>query len=249
VVAAQVELDLRQQRNPLEVDARLAPVDAEGGTVSDVTLEPAVVRVTVPIRRREDVREISVQPNLSGTLPDGYVLNAVSYAPQALLISGTPAQLAALPDTLATEPIDLNDHTGSFAVDVPVVLPDDDLLLLSGPNITVTIEISPVMSSQQFDNIPIEVLGMNEDASVRITPNQVSVLITGPQAQVSTLMQSDVRAVLDLNGLGAGNYALRPTVSISQGQLPAESISILPAEVDVEIISEPPAEVTPAADR
>jgi YbbR domain-containing protein len=105
------------------------------------------------------------------------------------------------------------------------------------------------MSSQQFDNIPIEVLGMNEDASVRITPNQVSVLITGPQAQVSTLMQSDVRAVLDLNGLGAGNYALRPTVSISQGQLPAESISILPAEVDVEIISEPPAEVTPAADR
>lgn len=248
VVAALVELDLRQQRNPLEIDARLSPVDAEGEIVPDVTLEPSAVRVTVPIRRRDDVREVSVQPNLKGNLPEGYVLNALSYEPQALLISGTPTQLAALPDTLATEPIDLNDHTDSFAVDVPVVLPDDNLLLLSGPNITVSIEISPVMSSQQFDNVPIEVLGMGEDMSVRITPNQVSVLITGPQAQVSSLAQDDVRAVLDLNGLGPGNYALRPTVSISQGQLPAESISILPAEVDVEIIGAPPPEATPAAD-
>jgi YbbR domain-containing protein len=248
VVAAQVELDLRRQRNPLEVDARLSPVDAEGKVVADVTLDPSVVRVTVSIRRRDDVREISVQPNLRGNLPEGYVLNAISYEPQTLLISGTPSQLAALPDTLSTEPIDLKDHSDSFSVDVPVVLPDTNLLLLSGPNITVSIEISPVMSSKQFDDIPIEVLGIREDTLVRITPNQVSIFITGPQAQISSLTEQDIRAVLDLNGLGPGNYALRPMVSINQKQLPAESVSILPAEVDVEITSAPPPEATQAAD-
>lgn len=236
VVAAQVELDLRQQRNPLEVDLRLNPVDADGNVVSDVTLDPQVVRVSVNIRRREDVREVSVRPNVQGTAPDGYVLNTVSYEPQSVLVSGTPSLLAAMPDTLSTQPIDLKDHTSSFEVSVPIVLPDPNLLLLSGQNITVYVEIKPVTTSKQFEAIPIKVLGLADKLKVKISPNTVSVLVNGPQEVVNKLTADDVGVVLDLNGLVAGNYTLPPTVSVGQGQIPSEGVSVLPGELDVQII-------------
>ncbi len=239
VVAAQVELDLRQQRNPFESDLRLVPVDADGNAVVGVTLDPQVVRVQVDIQRRDDVREISVRPNIEGTPPAGYVLNAVSYDPQAVLVSGAPAQLAAVPDTLSTAPINLSDHTENFEVSVPVVLTDEKLLLLSGQNITVSVEISPVTGSRQFDNIPVEILGLSDGLIARLAPNQVSVLVTGPQPQLDALNTDEIRVALDLNGLASGNYTLTPSVSVGQGQSPATSVSVLPAEIDVEIVPEP----------
>jgi len=236
VVAAQVELDLRQQRNPLELDLRLNPVDADGNVVNDVTLDPQVVRVSVNIRRREDVREVSVRPNVQGMPPTGYVLNTLSYEPQTVLVSGTPSSLAAMEDTLSTQPIDLGDHTTSFEVSVPIVLPNPDLLLLSGQNITVYVEIKPVTTSKQFETIPVKILGLDAKFIAKISPNTVSVLVNGPQEVVNNLTTADVGVVLDLNGLAPGNYTLPLSVSVGQGQIPSEGVSVLPGEVDVQII-------------
>ncbi len=236
VVAAQVELDLRQQRNPLEVDLRLNPVDADGNVVNDVTLDPQVVRVSINIRRREDVREVSVRPNVQGMPPTGYVLNTLSYEPQSILVSGTPSLLAAMEDTLSTQPIDLRDHTTSFEVSIPITLPNPDLLLLSGQNITVYVEIKPVTTSKQFEAIPVKILGLADNLKAKTSPNTVSVLVNGPQEVVNKLTTDDIGVVIDLNGLAPGNYTLPLTVAVGQGQIPSEGVSVLPGEVDVQII-------------
>ncbi len=246
VVAAQVDLDLLQRRNPIEIDLKLTPVDADGNVVTDVTLDPQTVRVNVNIRRRDDVREISVRPNVQGMPPDGYVLNALSYEPQSVLISGTPSELAGLADTLSTQPIDLSNHTSSFEVSVPIVLPNPNLVVISGQNITVSVEITPITTSRQFENIPIKVLGLGSTLSSIIVPNTVSVLVNGPQESVNELVENDVNVILDLNGLAPGNYTLPLTISVGQGEIPSGGISVLPGEVDVQIIDNniPTAEVT-----
>ena len=236
VVAAQVELDLLQRRNPIEIDLKLTPVDADGNVVTDVTLDPQTVRVNVNIRRRDDVREISIRPNVQGTLPDGYVLNALSYEPQSVLVSGTPSELAALADTLSTQPIDLSNQTTSFEVSIPIVLPNSNLIVISGQNITVSVEITPVTTSRQFENIPIKVLGLGTNLSAILVPNTVSVLVNGPQGVVNDLTESDINVILDLNGLAPGNYTLPLTISVGQGEIAKEGISVLPGEVDVQII-------------
>ena len=236
VVAAQVELDLRQQRNPLEIDLRLTPVDADGNVVNDVTLDPQVVRVSVNIRRREDVREVSVRPNVQGMPPAGYVLNTLSYEPQSVLVSGTPSLLTAMEDTVSTQLIDLRDHTTSFEVSVPIILPNPNLLLLSGQNITVYVEIKPVATSKQFDAIPVKILGMTDNLEAKISPNTVSVLVNGPEEVVNKLTTDDIAVALDLNGLLPGNYTLPLRVSVGQGQIPNEGVSVLPSEVDVQIV-------------
>ena len=252
VVAAQVSLDLGQQRNPYQADMKLSPVDADGNTVADVTLDPQIVHVTVAIRRRDDVREVAVRPTIEGTPPEGYVLNALSYDPQVILVSGSPTQLANLPETLSTQPISLSDRTTNFEVEVPVVLPDNNLLVLSGQNVTVSVEISPLTASREFDAIPVEVLGLPDGHVAHLAPSEVTVLLTGPQPQLDPLQTSDIRVSIDLNGLKDGTYTLKPTVSISQGQLPAESISVLPAEIDVELSGDtptpaPPPPITPSS--
>ncbi len=235
VIAAQAVLDLRQQRNPYEADIRLIAVNADDNIVSDVTIDPAVVHVLVNIRRRDDVREISVRPNIQGEPPAGYVLNALSYEPQTVLVSGAPASLAALPETLSTAPIDLSQQTDTFSISVPVEMPDSSLIVLSQENINVRIEISAVTTSRQFDSITVETLGVPPNSEVHLAPSVVSVLVTGPLAQLDAMTAADIRVLLDLNNLSPGNYTLVPTVSLSQPQAATANTSVLPAEIDVEI--------------
>src|SRR5262249_41437194 len=131
----------------------------------------------------------------------------------------------------------LTNRTANFDVDVPVVLPDNNLLVLSGQNITVSVEISPLTSSREFDAIPVEVLGLADGHISHLAASEVTDLLTGPPPPLEPRESGDIGVSIDLNGLKDGTYTLKPTVSISRGQLPENSISVLPAEIDVEITS------------
>jgi YbbR domain-containing protein len=236
VVAAQVEVDLRDRRNPLDLDAVLTPLDVDSNEVTEVTLEPQIVHVAVNIQRRNDVREVRVSPNiLVDTLPSGYVLTSVSYDPQEVLIGGSPEQMNAIPDTVPTAPIDLTDHTQDFEITVPVELPAENLLLVGDQRITISIGVEPRTSNRQFDGIPVEVIGLAENYAVQIAPDEVTVLVTGPQPLLETLVPGDINVTVDLSGLGEGNYPLEPHVTISLGDSLAVSTSVLPAVIDAQI--------------
>ncbi len=237
VVAAQVELDLSDRRNPVELDSELTPVDADGNAVTGVTLEPQLVQITVNIQRRNDVREVRVSPNiLVDTLPNGYVLTSVSYDPQEVLIGGSPEQMNSIPDTIPTAPIDLTNHTEDFEITVPVELPAENLLLVGEQRITISIGVEPRTSNRQFDGVPVEVTGLAENYIAQIAPDEVTVLVTGPQPLLETLAPGDINVTVDLSGLGEGNYPLEPQVNISLGDSLAVSTSVLPAVIDAQIM-------------
>jgi YbbR domain-containing protein len=236
-VAAQAELDLNDQRNPLETDVALTVVDVNGDPVTDVTIEPPIVHVQVNIQRRNDVREVSVSPNiLVDTLPTGYVLTSISYNPQVILVSGSPEQMRDIPDTLATAPIDLTNRTDDFEITVPVDLPQEGFLLVGNQNITVSVEIEARTANRQFDGIPVEITGLSEGYTAQIAPDEVTVLVTGPQPVLETLASSDIQVTVDLNGLLEGNYQLIPQVTITRGETLASNISVLPTEIDVQVV-------------
>jgi|FLYN01.1.fsa_nt_gi YbbR domain-containing protein len=236
VAEARVELGLGERRNPLELDTSLTPVDVNGSVVTGVTLEPQVVHVEVDIQRRNDVREVRVSPNiLVDTIPSGYVLTSVSYEPQEVLIGGSPDRMDSIPDTVSTAPIDLTNHTQDFEITVPVVLPDESLLLVGNQSITVSIGIEARTANRQFDRVPVEITGLPENYSVQIAPDEVTVLVTGPQPLLEALSLADIHVTVDLNGLSEGNYQLEPQVTVNGGDTLAVSTSVLPAEVDVQI--------------
>lgn len=239
VVAAQVELDLSQQRNPLELTLASVPVDTQGNPVPDVTIEPQNVTAIVDIQQRNDVREVRVTPNiLVETLPEGYVLNSISYDPQVVIVSGSPDRLAAISGTFLTTPINLIDRTEDFVVTVPVQVPQNDLFVISGQSVTVSVGISALTATRPFDRVPINVIGLDENLTAELAPEDVTVLISGPQLSLGDLSANHIQVTVDLNGLGVGNYQIEPTTSITTGEIPEATISVLPAQIDVQINEE-----------
>ena len=65
----------------------------------------------------------------------------------------------------------------------------------------------------------------------------MTAIVNGPVALVDTLTSEDIQVVLDLNGLAAGVYDLEPSIGINQSELSESDISLLPAELNVEIVS------------
>jgi YbbR domain-containing protein len=236
VVEAQVPLDLGGMRVAFEDDVRPLPVDVDGNVVDGVTLEPSSVHVSVNIQARADVREVRVQPNIVGQLPDGYVLTgAFDYSPQVVVVSGPPALLANMPGTVFTTPIDLSNRTSNFSVDVALELPDERLVLLTGGVITVSVGIDTQMTTRQFDLLPVEIIGEREGLDYRLATQEVTVLITGAQPIVDSLTAQDVSVVVDVSGLDApGTYQLSLSASIGRGQS-SVTIALLPEGIDVEI--------------
>jgi YbbR domain-containing protein len=237
VDAAAIRLDLTEQRSTLTETARLVAVNIDGEPVANVTVNPQVVTVNLPIRQRPDVREVSVQPNLIGAdeLPEGYVFTSLTYEPRIVLVSGPIALLETLPETFFTAPIELTDRTGTFEIQVPVELPSRDLVIISGQTITVTIGITAQTDSRQFDGIAIEIIGLGEGLQAQLTPDEVSLLITGPLPALADLRARDVRVIVDLNNLQAGDYILTPQPILAQGLPEGVMISVLPETINVRI--------------
>ena len=237
VVEAQTILDLNNQRDTLEQDVRLIPVDAEGDEVSALTLEPQTARVTVPISQRNDVREISVLPNVDrNTLPEGYLVASLSYEPQTVLVIGSSQEmLDAIPDTLLTQTIDLTNRTTDFEVSVPVVLPDDGLALLGDQVITISVSIVAPSFTRQFENLSVEVIGLDSTLQIQTIPAQVTILVTGPQPVVEALELEDIDVIIDVVELEPGTYDVEPRVIVNQGQVQLDLISILPTTITATI--------------
>ena len=244
VVAVRGELDLSASRNPIEVDLRLRAVDADGRRVDGVELEPQTASVAVNITRRDDIRQIAVRPNvLLTTLPEGFTLKNQSYEPESLFVSGAPDQLAKIADTLLTAPISLVGREEGFVTSVPVQLPDDGLFVMGGDSIiTVSIEIIPIVVSRQIDSIEVGQIGLAEGYTVSIVPTTVSAIITGPVVQVESLTGGGIQVIVDLDGLAPGVYDMAPSISITQGDLSEDNVSLSPAELNVEITSPEAAE-------
>ncbi|MCY4147414.1 MAG: hypothetical protein OXE95_12270 [Chloroflexi bacterium] len=239
VTAIRGELDLSTSRSPLEQEVRLYAVDAGGGRLNSVTLSPQTVRVSARVSRRDDVRQFSVRPNiLLHTLAEGFLFKDYSYDPASIFISGAPEQLAQLSDTLLTERISLAGHQENFESTVPILLPDDDLFVMGGNNnITVAIDIIPIIVSRQLDSINVDQFGLKGGFAVTIAPRTVSAIVNGPVALVDSLTAADIQVSVDLDGLAPGVYDLAPSIAINQGELSEANVSLSPSILNVEITS------------
>lgn len=258
VVSVRGMLNLSEQRNPVELDVNLTPVDADGHSVAQVEVTPRSIRVSVNVFQRDDVREVSVLPNLRfETLPEGFFISAIRSDPETIVVGGAPEVIAEIGETFFTEPIFLEGRTSDFDVTVPVELPNDDLFILSEESlITISVEISAQPSIRQLDNLPVEFIGADENQTVSITPNEISVVLNGPISVLNEIQPEDVQVVVDVNGRAAGIYELEPTVSLREGQRSVDNITRLPSTVNVTITNPqaentetptPPAEATAEA--
>lgn len=230
-----VPVPLEGQRTTYESDVRAIPVDIDGNTVTGVTLDPQTVHVYIAIAPRSGVLEVQVQPNFVDELAEGYVLTAgIDYEPKIIVVSGPEAALASLPGTVFTAPISLADKTSNFEVTVPVELPDDRLVIVTGRNVTVSVGVTTQTITRQFEHIPIEFVGTQAGLEYRTATSEATVLVTGPQPVLNQLTAADISVLVDVSSLGAGSSEqIAPIASIEEASS-AITTSVLPTQIEVE---------------
>ncbi|MBC8098316.1 MAG: hypothetical protein H7Y11_02635 [Armatimonadetes bacterium] len=236
VAYLQAPLDLSQQRTALDAEVILIPVDSNGTRVTEVTVaEP--VRVSLAITPNDAVKLVFVTPSIDRlSLSDDYIfLGITDYTPKTISVTGEPAALNRLPDTLSTDLIDLSNASDGLTVTVPMRLPTGVFLAQPGQMIEVSIGIEAREEIRQLDDIAIEVVGAAAGVTLQPSPATVTVLVRGPRAVVGRLTPANLRVTVDVQGLTPGAYDLLPSPSANLADIPPENISVLPATVRVVI--------------
>lgn len=248
------DFDLSNQQNAAVVERTLTlyAEDSAGNRVSNVTIEPATLAVSITVTQRENVGTFVIRPNiLFSTLPEDYVFRneGFSYEPNTVIINASPEVLESLGGTIDTIPISLANRTSEFSVEVALDLPDDEgIIILSEFNtVSVNISISEETTTLLLENVPIQTIGFaeNNGLSLSVNPLNVSVLLTGAVSVIDTITIDDIQAVIDLNNLDVGTHLLTPQIDIRQGQISMESdnIRLIPEQITV-TISEPQTDST-----
>ena len=242
VNAVRAQIDLSTQRNPINLETTLIAIDSENNRVTNVTIEPRTAQISVNIYAREDVRQLAVRPAIQlDTLADGYVLTSIGYEPQVIYVSGNADQLAALGSTIDTDDIILAGQTSNFTTEIGLQLPSGIIILDDASTVTVTLGINGQTSARQIDNIPIEIIGLPEGYTAVLTPDIVSVVLSGAIQTIEGITALDVRAIVDLNNLSPGNSEITPQIIIQQGEASVDT-TVLPASITVNI-TPPPAQL------
>lgn len=247
VVASLGQMDSASELSSLPGVAVQA-LDADGAVVLDVVAEPPTVDVSVLVTRR-DV-EVAVSPVVRGAdaVADGYYLTGISVTPQFVQLEGPNDLVRTIRErgAIPTLPLDLTGRSGDVQRRVGLVLPRGVTATNAVEGVTVTVKLEPLPGTITLD-APMVATGLEPGLEiVSITPDKVSVLVSGPRPLLEQLQPGQLRAVVDLAGRNPGSYRVVPEI-----ELPADvqERSVTPNEVEVVIRARDPATATPRGPR
>jgi YbbR domain-containing protein len=230
-ISARVTIDASALNVDQQVDA--IPIDAAGNQVPNVEVEPSRVRVRIPVARELANRTLPVVPQLTGELPAGYRIDSIRVEPLSVTVSGEAATVGQL-ESAPTEPIDLTGRTAELDTTVALALPEG--ISVSGSELVhVVIVIAAQPGSATFD-VAIVLDNRQPDMTYTVTPNQLNVILTGPQPILAGLDPQSLLVHFDVADLEAGTHELTPVFTAPAR---TEVFAVTPTRVTVVVAPSP----------
>ncbi|HVC40989.1 MAG TPA: CdaR family protein [Candidatus Saccharimonadales bacterium] len=139
-IEARVSVNLGAQKANYQ---QLLPVlvYSKGVRLNNVSVDHAVIGVSITITAYITTRVVAVIPKTEGNPSPGHYLTGIAYTPLTVVATGPQDLLNAL-DSVTTNPIDLTGAFGVYTVTVTLIAPAG--VTLSQPRVTVTIEVASV---------------------------------------------------------------------------------------------------------
>lgn len=223
-------------------------LDADGEVVPDVVADPSAVDVAVVLKRREF--EVAVKPEVRGVdaVANGFYLTSISVSPQFVQLEGPSELVQSIREggAIPTLPLDLSGRSGDVQRRVGLVLPRGVTATNAADGVTVTVKLESLPGTISLD-APVIVTRLGPGLeTVSITPDTVSVLVSGPRPLLEQLQPGQLQAIVDLDGLGPGQYRVVPKI-----EMPADiqERSVTPDEVEIVIRASGSATATPRTPR
>ena len=233
----EASLLLSGQRNSFQEIVNLSATDSEGEIISSLRIVPEQVTISVEVSVRDDVHQIAVhQPPLDfSSLPWGYYPSSIRYEPQFIFVSGTPEQLASLPEYLSTESVDLSNRTEDFEIDVPIILPAGLEIVDDTKSILVNIGIEAQEGYREFEELDVDVVGLLDGVNATLNPSKVSVYLAGPLPILRTIDEDLIIVQVDVSDMTLGFHSKPPRIVLPNHSSDFTSLSVVPAFLEIEL--------------
>jgi YbbR domain-containing protein len=219
----------------LTKEVKLRAVDLNGKDVENISIAPASVNVTVPIEPLGGYRNLAVKAIVAGQLAPGYRLTNISVMPPTVTVYSEDTELVAeLPGYVETSVISITSAKSDIDMGVTLDLPSG-VTVVGDQTVTVHIGISPIENSVTIQNIPVDVVGLPEDMIAVVSPEFISVIISGPLNLLNQLTSAQIHVSVDVSGKQAGTYQFIPGVELTIAELRVESM--LPGTIEIHLIA------------
>lgn len=202
----------------------------EGVKVTHHSPPSSEVKLERPMTRRVPVRVA-----LTGEVPNGYKLGTSRASPSVVEVTGPRSLVRALTD-VPTDPIDLSEMKASRTLAVPLNLSSRTLSASEHSTVQVAINVDPIQGERPMPELVVEV----DSRGYLVSPATVTVLLSGPVAELDRLSPDDVRVLAHLpDPAPAGRVTLG-----TQGKGPGKIEIRLPENSSVQVKRVEPATVT-----
>ena len=201
--------DLGQSVQPLAVDAA-------GKMIEGLTVEPALVQVTVPVLPTATTRTVPVVPAVRGSVANGYWIVRVTVDPAVVTVRGEASVVSGV-DQVPTAAIDISGLTDSRTYQVGLLLPAEGTSLLRAAQATVTISVAPLTGTRSFPSVAVQAVNLASPLSAEFDPPSIGLLLAGPLPALSAVTLPQVSALVDAAGRGPGTYAVDVAVRVPAG--------------------------------
>lgn len=178
-------------------------------------------------------RSVPVRLDRTGEVPLGLRLKELTLFPEAVDVRGPRSRVDAL-QSLATAPLDLSRlQAGTQQLDVSLLQPGG-LVQIRTPEIRVRTVVELVVVERDFGGVKVEVRGAARP--LRASPDGITIVIRGPEAEMSAFELSPGAAYVDASALeGQGPHRVKPEIELPAGMT---VVRTEPAEVALEPVTE-----------
>jgi YbbR domain-containing protein len=197
-------------------------VDAAGTTIEGLTVDPAVVQVTVPVLPTATTRTVPVVPAVRGSVASGYWISRVTVDPAVATVRGEATVLSAV-DQVGTATIDISGLTEERTYQVGLLLPAQGTTLIKAAQATVTVSVAALTGTRAFPIVAVQATNLSSSLSAEFDPPSIGLLIAGPLPALNSVTLPQIAAVVDAVGKAPGTYPVDVTVRVPAG-LSAQSV-------------------------
>ena len=231
VAAVTGAVDVNGAREDVVTQVALVPRDAAGRLVTGLQWSPDEVAVRVNVVRRVGYKpDVEIVPDLRGDPAPGYRRGSVSVEPSTVTLAGPSSVLNELPGFVKTLPISITEATEVFTQRTPLTVPTN--VVVVGINyVTVTVEILPILGSRTMTDT-VEVQGLSQAWVATLSPNEVDVILEGPDTLLAVLTPDSIQVFVSLFGLEPGVHRVAPVVLAPEG---IRVVSVIPETIEVVI--------------
>lgn len=172
--------------------------------VSVVQVNPPTVSLDF---ERSGAKVVPVSPVVEGEPAPGFVVAGITASPSTVEVIGPIGRLENLREA-TTEPVQVDGATGPVQDRVTIGVEDSEVRLREPQVASVTVDVRPAASERRLEGVPVRATHAEANRRVRLSHDHVAVVVRGARERLEGLDGNDLRATVDLAGLGPGRHSV-----------------------------------------